>query len=131
MTLEFVGRPLRKFYDLHGETIYRLVNVANVRSITDPTEQSPSGETNQRRLSPKELEALEDAIKTVRDLASQMRAFAFNETLALHIVCWFGYDPEKASAAMIGLSNTMATYNAERVVHRESIKTALKIRQFV
>lgn len=51
-------------------------------------------------------------MKTVRDLASQMRAFAFNETLALHIVRWFGYDPGKASAAMIGLSNTMATYTS-------------------
>jgi hypothetical protein len=104
VTLEFVGRPLRKFYDLRGEIIYRLAKIANVRSIKAPTEQSPSGVTNQERLSVAELAALADAIKTVRDLASQLRAFAFNETSALHFVRWLGYVPLKASEGLFGLS---------------------------
>jgi hypothetical protein len=105
ITLEFVGRPLCKFFDLRGETVYRLAKVANVRSIRVPTEQSPSGAANQQQLSEAELAALADAIKTVRDLASQLRAFAFNETNALRFVRWLGYDPLKASEVRLAMNS--------------------------
>ena len=68
---------------------------------------------------------LADAIKTVRDLASQFRAFSFNETYALHFTRLLGYDPLKASEGLFGLS--LLTYNGERVVHRTIVQTALKI----
>ena len=76
----------RKFYDLRGETVYRLSKIANVRSLAKTTsnEHSPSGEVQYDRLSEPEMADLEDGIKTVRDLASQFRAFSFSETYALH-----------------------------------------------
>jgi len=38
-----------------------------------------------------------------------------------------GYDPLKASEGLFGLSNSLLTYNGERVVHRTTVQTALKI----
>ena len=127
VVLEFFGRPLRKFYDLRGETVYRLSKIANVRSLAKTTEPSPSGEGQYDRLSEPEMADLADAIKTVRDLASQFRAFSFNETYALHFTRLLGYDPLKASEGLFGLSNSLLTYNGERVVHRTTVQTALKI----
>ena len=130
VVLEFVGRPLRKFYDLRGETVYRLSKIANVRSLAKTTSSEPSpsgGEVQYDRLSDPEMADLADAIKTVRDLASQFRAFSFNETYALHFTRLLGYDPLKASEGLFGLSNSLLTYNGERVVHRTTVQTALKI----
>jgi hypothetical protein len=92
------------------------------------TEQSASGAMiDEDRLSQAELAALADAIKSIRDLASQFRAFAVNETYALRFGRLLGYDPLKASEGLFGLSNTMETYNAERVVHRAIVQKALKV----
>ena len=48
---------------------------------------------------------LEEAEGLFRDLASQMRAFAQNQILAV----WSRYDPVMASAGLIGMSNSLAT----------------------
>ena len=128
VALEFFGRPLRKFYDLRGETVYRLAKVASVRSRTKASnEQSASGEVEEFRLSETELVELADARKTVRDLSSQFRAFAYNETYALRFARLLGYDPLKASEGLFGLSNSLETYGGERVYHRKIVQTALKI----
>jgi hypothetical protein len=64
VALEFFGRPLRKFYDLRGETVYRLAKVANVRSRPKASDkQSASGEVEEFRLSEAELVELADARK--------------------------------------------------------------------
>jgi hypothetical protein len=73
-----------------------------------------------------ELVELADARKTVRDLASQFRAFAYNETYALRFARVLGYDPLKASEGLFGLSNSLETYGGERVAHRKIVQTALK-----
>ena len=50
---------------------------------------------------------LEEAEGVFRDLASQMRAFAQNEILAV----WIRDDPVMASAGLIGMSISLATYD--------------------
>jgi len=57
---------------------------------------------------------LEEAEGVFRDLASQMRAFAQNEILAV----WIQYDPVMASAGLIGMSNSLATYGRCGRQHR-------------
>ena len=52
---------------------------------------------------------LEEAEGVFRDLASQMRAIAQNEILAVWIVKLLRYDPVMASAGLIGMSNSLAT----------------------
>jgi hypothetical protein len=99
-----------------------------VRSRTfASSEQSASGEVEDFRLSATELAELADARKTVRDLASQFRAFAYNETNALRFARVLGYDPMKASEGLFGLSISLETYGGDRLLHRKIVSTALKI----
>jgi hypothetical protein len=60
---------------------------------------------------------LEEAEGVFRDLASQMRAFAQNEILAV----WIRYDPVMASAGLIGMSNGLPTYGRCGRQHRGSV----------
>jgi hypothetical protein len=72
--LEFVGRPLRKFFDLRGEVIRRLIEFANVRAHWKELPDSSgavSGNLEEIDLSAVDLARLEEAQRTFRDLASQ------------------------------------------------------------
>src|SRR5437667_268812 len=87
--LEFIARPLRKFFDLRGEIIRRCVEFSNVKARFKPIRDDSgahSGEMETVSLSPEEEKKLDDVKKALRDLASQMRAFALNETLALNVI---------------------------------------------
>jgi hypothetical protein len=121
----FVGGPVRKFFDMRGEVIRRLTEFANVRARYKPLPDG-SGNLGEMGLSDKEIARLEEAQRTLRDLASQMRAFAENEPLAAWFVRW-RYDPLKASAGLIGLSGSYDTYGKDKAFHRETVATALRI----
>ena len=126
----FIGNPLRKFFDLRGEVIRRLIEFANVparwKEIADDS-GAKSGERIEIELAENEIARLEEAQRTFRDLASQMRAFAENEPLALWLVR-LRYNPLKASAGLIGLSNTYDTYGGTKAFQRKTIETALRIK---
>jgi hypothetical protein len=81
--ISFVGRPLRKFYDLRGEVFRRLTEFANVgarlREIPDDT-GAVSGAFEDLGLPADELPTLKNAQGVLRDLASQLTAFDYNET---------------------------------------------------
>jgi hypothetical protein len=130
VVLEFFGRPLRKFYDLRGETVYLLAHTANVgarwKEIPDDT-GSISGNVEALNISDEQIADLNDARKTLRDLASRFRAFAVNESYALRFVLWSGYDPMKASAGLFGLSNSMDTYGQSKAFQKKTIADALRI----
>lgn len=129
LTLEFVGRPFRRFYDLRGEIISRLAQFANVsarwKEILDD-DGVVSGRKEQS-LSEDEIKRLEEAKGILRNLASQMRAFALNETVGGYAVRLFRYNPRKASDGLFGLSNSIDTYGSERRLHRVTIAKALRI----
>ena len=129
--LEFVGRPLRKFFDLRGEIIRRLTEFANIRARWKEVPDSSgaiSGDREDMGLTDAEIVRLEEAQKALRDLASQMRAFAGNETFALYVVHWLKYDPKNATAGLIGLSNSFDTYGKQKAFHRKTLDDALRIR---
>jgi hypothetical protein len=119
----FVGGPVRKFFDLRGEVIRRLIEFGNVGARWKGSRASPN-EIMDR--SEKEIARLEDAQRVFRDLASQMRAFAENEFLAMKLVrLW--YDPRNASDGLIGFSTELDTYGESRASRRKLIETALRI----
>jgi hypothetical protein len=122
IVLEFFGRPLRKFYDLRGETICLLAQTALVgarwKEIPDEV-GSISGEVEALNVSAEQITDLKEAGKLLRDLASRFRAFAGNETYALRFVRWRRYDPMKASAGLFGLSNSLDTYGANRAFQKK------------
>jgi hypothetical protein len=79
-------------------------------------------------LSAAEIARLEEAQKTFRDLASQMQAFAQNETFARYFAELLLYKPRAAGAALIGLSNSYGTYGRTKALHRAQLHKALRIR---
>jgi hypothetical protein len=64
VALEFVGRPLRKFFDLRGEIIRRLIEFTNIRARWKEIPDSSgaiSGEREALDLSEAEIARLEEA----------------------------------------------------------------------
>ena len=131
LVLEFIGRPLRKFFDLRGEIIRRLVQFANVRAryraVPDDS-GATSGEFEDLGLSTDEIKQLDVAQEVYRDLAAQMSAFAENETLALKVAWLLGCNPLGASAGLIGLSNSLQEYGPERRFHKKALSEGLKLK---
>lgn len=131
VVLEFVGRPLRKFFDLRGEIIRRLIEFANIRArwkLVEDSSGAVSAEATEISLSEAEIARLEDAKKALRDLASQMSAFAENETSARLVAQLLGYNLREASAGLIGLSNSFDIYGETKAFHRKTLARALRFR---
>ena len=129
IVLEFFGRPLRKFYDLRGETICLVAQTANVsarwKEIRD--DGGSTGNVEALDVSDDQITDLKEAVKLLRDLASRFRAFAGNETHALRFVRWCSYDPMTASAGLFGLSNSLDTYGENKAFQKKTISKALRI----
>jgi hypothetical protein len=70
---------------------------------------APSCYRSHVELNDAELDRLRKAQEEFRELAARMRAFALNEPFAVRLVKWGGYDPLKASSALLGVSNTRNT----------------------
>jgi hypothetical protein len=130
VVLEFVGRPLRKFYDLRGEVIHVLAQTANVpaaaREIRNDVGEA-SGQIETCVLTEQEKSDLREAMKSIRNLGSDLRVFSLNESRALYLVKSLGYDPALASGGLYGLSNSIHTYGAERHARKCTIQKALLI----
>ena len=130
VTLEFVGRPLRKFFDLRGEIIQALIEFANVRARWKEAPDSAGAvaiEQEVERFTQEDMDRLSGAETTFRALAARMRAFAENETMARQVARLLRYDPTKASAALIGVSNSISIYGQQRAFHRKCLAEALRI----
>lgn len=126
VTLEFLGRPFRKFFDLRGEVIRLSVETANIPArFKEPRSANDSPEVFE--LSDEDTKRLEEAVRALRNLAAQMTAFAENETIALRIAYLFGYNAKAASQALIGISNTRHLYGPSRKYHIDGLKRALKL----
>ena len=121
----FVGRPIRQFFDLRGEVIHRAVLYDNV---TAAMRQSPDGSVEPLEISEDERNRLREAQNAFRDLAARMRAFALNERFAVRVVESLGYDPMEASAAVLGVSNTLYKYGSDRTAKKEALETVLRFR---
>jgi hypothetical protein len=130
LTLEFLGRPLRRFFDLRGDTVELLTRIANVRAAYSHFHEELRIASMTPELTSGEIEALANAQKDIRTLASKFRAFALNETLASKAVVRLGYDPYSAAQGLIGLSNTIDTYGKDRNEQKKTVSEALKFKPF-
>lgn len=129
--LEFVGRPLRNFFDLRAEIIQKLVEFGNVRARFKVARRESEGvyEAVQADsdVTDAELTRLEEAEKSFRNLAARMRAFSDNETFALWAIRLLRYDPKAASKALMALSNTYSVYGEARARSRQRLIEALRL----
>jgi hypothetical protein len=141
LTLEFLGRPLRRFFDLRGETVELLTRIANVRApkshIAEAFHPQMSTVVTRHRvetllpeLTASEIDALANARKDLRTLASKFRAFALNETVACKVAGMLGYDADLAGRGLIGLSNRIDTYGVERTELKKMVSKALQFAEF-
>jgi hypothetical protein len=127
VVLEFIGRPLRKFYDLRGDTIYLLAQTGNVRARLNEIPGNVGQVEVVQDFTDEDMATLKEAQNKIRDLASRFRAFAGNETYALRFALWIGYDPMKASGGLFGLSNSIEKSGSEKAFHKKTIAEALSL----
>ena len=106
----FLAQPLRRFNDLREECREQMLYFANVRV-------PGAGESDA---------ALREHQQALRRLGTRMSAFADTRTIAACAVKVQGYDPSKAAAGLIGLSNALPEYGAERKRWRTQVEQALK-----
>jgi hypothetical protein len=127
-TTEFLARPIRKFFDLRGETIRMVSQYANLptrfhtRRIDNETMTLEGPD-----LSEPDLAKLREAQGALRALAAQMRGFAYNETMANRVLRWIGFDPKRASEGLFGIANTVDTTGEPRVANKKIVTEALRL----
>jgi hypothetical protein len=119
----FVGRPFMQFRELRGEVIQKSVLYANVKASA---KQERPEYKSRLELDEADQERLHEAQKEFRELAARMRAFALNEPFAVRFVRWRGYDPMKASYALLRVSNTIDTDGGDRAAAAKDLEQILR-----
>ena len=122
---EFLGRPIRNFFDLRRSVRDQMLLLGNVPA-PQPRETCVTSE--QIRRYDIELKNVREAQRALRHLGSQMLAFAESETAACIAIKPFGFDPSLAGRSLIDLSNTLDRYGTDRAVHRKNVDKALWFR---
>ena len=126
---EFVARPIRKFFDLRADAIRMVSQYGNLRArfheerLSDDIIQTSEDVT----LSESDIAKLHEAEGALRALAAQMRAFAYNESIANRALRWAGFDPKKASEGLFGIANTMDTTGDTRIGNKKMVIEALRL----
>ena len=123
--LELVGRPIRNFVDLRRSVRHQMLFLANV-AAPQPRETCVTSE--QIRQYDTDLKNAREAQRILRDLASQMLAFAESERAACIAIRPFGFNPSSAGSGLIGLSNTLDRRGTDRAGFRKNVERALRFR---
>jgi hypothetical protein len=117
---DFIGRPLRAFFQLRSEIIQCMLTYDNVSAPINERGKPSEDFTED------DLARLKEAQVALRQLAMKMQSFAATEALAARLLA-FRYDPMKAGQSLVGYSNRIAIYGTERWEHRNEVLAALKI----
>jgi hypothetical protein len=128
-----IGSPILKFFNLRTEVRRTLILYGNVRArwherdLEDFAGEAVAAPGAPSPLSAEDEERLAAAQLALRELAADMRAFADTLTLASWLLKRVGYDARAASAALMGLSNSIDKYGATRHEKGVAIRTALRL----
>jgi hypothetical protein len=118
-----IGKPLLRFFDLRTEVRRTTILYDNVRARRRDADTLAVADED---MTPDNFERLQEAENQYRDLASQLRAFADTQSPTSAVLRWLGFDLRKASAGLIGLSNTIHTYGKTRAFQKQTINEALR-----
>jgi hypothetical protein len=131
--MEFLARPIRRFYDLRGETIRKVSSYSNLPARYDERHLADGSVVRSEdvTLSQADLAKLDDARSDLRDLAAQMRGFAFNETMAKQALVMLGYDPQRASEGLFGIANTVDTTGDTRISNKKIVTETLRLPEHI
>jgi hypothetical protein len=122
--LELIGRPVRSFFDLRRTVHHQMLSLANVPT---PQARETCVTSEQIRQYDKDLKNAREAQRVLRDLASQMLAFAESERAACIAIRPFGLDPSAAGNGLIGLSKTLDRHGPDRARLHKIVETALRL----
>jgi hypothetical protein len=122
--LEFVGRPIRSFFDLRRETRRQMFFLANVPPVKFVDDHIRAAEPEHQR----SIAAIRNVEKTFRDLGTQLIAFGESEWPASRLIKLAGFDAIAAGRALIGFSNNANAYGAEKADFRMRVGEALRFK---
>ena|SRR6185312_2762030 len=125
---DFIRSPFRKFWDLKGEVREKMHLYANVSAKWKTEPDDPNALIEVGILKAEE-ERLAEAEKTFRELASRIRSFRENERIAAWLVGMCGYNLERASAGLFGMSNALNVYGENRAFQLRTVEQALKFKR--
>jgi hypothetical protein len=123
--LEFLGKPIRAFFDLRDQVRAQLLLLANVAPPKPRETISTSLEIQQYDVA---LKAGREAQRILRDLGSQMLAFSESEIAACNGIATFGFDAVAAGRGLIALSNTYYRNMTDRADFSSKIEEALRFK---
>jgi hypothetical protein len=121
--LELVGRPVRKFFDLRRTVRQQMLVLADVPT---PQARETCVTSEQIRQYDRDLKKAREAQGALRDLASQMLAFAESERAACLAIRPFGFDPSSAGSGLIKLANALDRHGTDRARFHGNVEAALR-----
>ena len=123
--LEFLGRPIRNFFDMRRSVRDQMLLLGNVPA-PQPRETCVTSE--QIRRYDIELKNMREAQRVLRHLSSQMLAFAESEIAACIVINPFGFDLSIAGRSLIDLSNTLDRHGTDRAAFCKKVEEALRFK---
>jgi hypothetical protein len=126
----FVGKPIREFFDLKKQSLEILMACANVPARARPVVRlaADRGVLSGSTYTTESDGRLEKAEEALRACGNKFHAFAQTEVLAVFVLRRLGYRPAEAAANFIGLSNSIRQYGSHRDHFRRQIERSLKCR---
>src|SRR6266436_184014 len=125
IVLEFLGKPVRAFFDLRDQVRAQLLLLAIVAPPKPRETVSTSLEIRQYDMA---LKAGRKAQRMLRDLGSQMLAFSEIEIAARNWIAAFGFDAVAAGRGLIALSNINYRSRADCAGFSRKIEEALRLK---
>jgi hypothetical protein len=122
--LVFLGPPIRHFFDLRRLVRRHMLTLENVPA-PQPRETCVTSDQIQRYHI--DLRNVREAQRILRDLGAQMLAFSGSETAACIVIRPLGFDPSTAGHNLVGLSNTLDRYGADRTALRKNVERSLRL----
>jgi len=104
IALEFLGRPVRKFFDLRSQA-KALLSIHN-----DPFDED------------------DEPRKEFKELGAMLVAFDSAEVFAASLVRRIGFNPSQAGDALLNLANDWGKANVAYNEYRKSIKSGLRLK---
>jgi hypothetical protein len=122
--LEFIGRPIRSFFDLRLQARQQMLFLANV-SLPEKR-MFMTLETKQEY--DEVVGRVREMRRILRELGSKMLAFGESEWWANLFLSAVGYDAPAAGSALIGFSNSVDEYGEDRAKFRADIAKELRFK---
>ena len=121
--LELIGRPVRRFFDLRRTVRQQMLVLAD---IPTPQARETCVTSEQIRRYDLDLKKAREAQRVLRDLASQMAAFAANEKAASFAIRPFGFDASAAGSGLMKLADALDRHGPGRASFHKNVEGALR-----